>query len=92
MKRRMATVLLFSLFGTIGCTNQPIQQSSAKKDDTIAPMDAIETKTFSVKLVDNKKDPTCGMPVTAGIADTLHFEGKVLGFCSSECKAEFLRK
>jgi YHS domain-containing protein len=42
-------------------------------------------------MVDNKKDPTCGMPVTAGISDTAHYENKVLGFCSPECKNEFLK-
>jgi YHS domain-containing protein len=42
-------------------------------------------------MVDNKKDPTCGMPVTAGINDTAHYENKVLGFCSTECKNEFLK-
>jgi YHS domain-containing protein len=42
-------------------------------------------------MVDNKKDPTCGMPVTAGISDTAHYENKVLGFCSPECKNEFAK-
>jgi YHS domain-containing protein len=31
------------------------------------------------------------MPVTAGISDTAHYENKVLGFCSTECKNEFLK-
>ena len=42
-------------------------------------------------MVDNKKDPSCGMPVTAGIEDTVHFGGKVYGFCSDECKQQFLK-
>jgi YHS domain-containing protein len=40
-------------------------------------------------LVDNKKDPSCGMPVSAGISDTAHYKDKVLGFCSKECKESF---
>jgi YHS domain-containing protein len=40
-------------------------------------------------MVNNKKDPTCGMPVTAGISDTAHYKDKVIGFCSSGCKDEF---
>jgi YHS domain-containing protein len=40
-------------------------------------------------MVNNKKDPTCGMPVTAGISDTAHYKDKVIGFCSTECKDEF---
>jgi YHS domain-containing protein len=42
-------------------------------------------------MVDNKIDPNCGMPVTAGIADTVHYNGKVYGFCSDECKQAFLK-
>ena len=45
--------------------------------------------TFTVSMVNNKKDPTCGMPVTAGISDTAHYKDKVIGFCSSGCKDEF---
>jgi YHS domain-containing protein len=44
---------------------------------------------FSLKDVDNKIDPSCMMPLTAGIGDTLHFHGLVLGFCSPECKKDF---
>lgn len=44
------------------------------------------------KLSENKFDPVCGMPVTAGISDTLSYEGHVLGFCSPDCKAEFAKK
>jgi YHS domain-containing protein len=46
---------------------------------------------FTVAMVDNKKDPNCGMPVTAGIADTVHYNGKVYGFCSDECRDAFLK-
>lgn len=42
-------------------------------------------KTYPLNLVNNKKDPSCGMPVTAGIHDTTHYEKYVLGFCSTEC-------
>ncbi|WP_037369260.1 YHS domain-containing protein [Sediminibacterium sp. C3] len=45
---------------------------------------------YTPEMVANKRDFICGMPVTAGIADTAHYGGKVYGFCASECKAEFL--
>jgi len=48
-------------------------------------------KKFTKDMVDNKKDPSCGMPVTAGIEDTVHYNGKVFGFCSDECKQIFLK-
>jgi YHS domain-containing protein len=55
----------------------------AKKDSA--------THRFHIKDVSNKKDPVCGMPLTAGIGDTLHYKNEVMGFCSEECKNEFLK-
>jgi YHS domain-containing protein len=58
-------------------------------DSTVAEEDSVIS--YDISLVNNKKDPTCGMPVTAGISDTAHYENKVLGFCSAGCKEEFLK-
>jgi YHS domain-containing protein len=71
----------------LACSEKPKTQMTAapvKTTDTIA-------QKFTVAMVDNKKDPNCGMPVTAGIADTVHYNGKVYGFCSDECKQAFLK-
>ncbi len=40
---------------------------------------------------DNTKDLYCGMPLKAGVGDTAHYKGKLYGFCSKECKEEFLK-
>ena len=56
---------------------------------TVAAEDSVIS--YDISLVNNKKDPTCGMPVTAGISDTAHYDNKVLGFCSAGCKEEFLK-
>lgn len=37
------------------------------------------------------KDTVCGMPLTAGIGDTVHYKGRIYGFCSKECKDEFMK-
>lgn len=65
----------------------------ANPSDTLKKMaeDTLSVKSYDVKILDNKKDPTCGMPVTAGVSDTAHYQNKVIGFCSSECKAEFVK-
>jgi YHS domain-containing protein len=31
------------------------------------------------------------MPLTAGLEDTTRYKGKLYGFCSRECKEEFLK-
>lgn len=61
---------------------------SAPGTDTTMHQQADAT-TYDLSLVNNAKDPVCGMPVTAGISDTAHYKNDVLGFCSAECKAEF---
>ncbi|MEY3188854.1 MAG: hypothetical protein RIT41_1389 [Bacteroidota bacterium] len=74
-----ATIISFEKFAHKGSRN-----------NLLSP-DTTAEKTYAVSLVNNKKDPTCGMPVTAGISDTAHYEKNVLGFCSVECKNEFLK-
>ncbi len=61
-----------------------------KGTDTMT-MDQESSHMIDRLLVDNKKDPACGMPVTAGISDTTNYKGHVLGFCSKECKTYFLK-
>jgi len=61
---------------------------AAHKDSTTAakprqPFDGVE---FASKM-----DLACGMLLTAGIQDTAHYKGKVYGFCSKECKTDFLK-
>jgi YHS domain-containing protein len=58
------------------------------KDSTVVakpkqPFDGVE---FASKM-----DLACGMLLTAGIQDTAHYKGKVYGFCSAECKSDFLK-
>ena len=72
-------------------TNTNTEKSPAAAPAATAIMPADSTKSYDQALIDNKKDPSCGMPVTAGVSDTLHFKNKVLGFCSTECKDSFLK-
>lgn len=50
-----------------------------------------EISQYTPSMVVNKKDYACGMPVGAGITDTCHYQTKAYGFCSTECKKEFLK-
>lgn len=45
-------------------------------------------KSSAKAKIDNDKDPVCGMAL-AGYADTVHYEGKIIGFCSARCKNGF---
>jgi YHS domain-containing protein len=86
-------VKLFSIFFSVllmACGNDAANKT-ATMDSTSTSTAVDSTATYDISLVDNKKDPTCGMPVTAGITDTAHYEGKVIGFCATGCKEEFLK-
>jgi len=83
MRFFIALVLLVTLL-TSSCDTV-----TSTKTVTVEDKSVDSTKTYNIAIVNNTKDPACGMPVTAGIGDTAHYNGKVLGFCSTECKATF---
>jgi len=67
------------------------KQAPIKEDSVRTGHSQVSSTKYSLDMVDNKKDPSCGMPLTAGIEDTCHYAGKVYGFCSKECKEDFLK-
>ncbi|WP_460559165.1 YHS domain-containing protein [Ferruginibacter profundus] len=70
--------------------NQPNTTVPEKKMAPMAVKDT--TKNDLAKLAfDSPKDLSCGMPISAGVSDTATYKGKLYGFCSAECKADFLK-
>ena len=84
LKKSFFAVLML---GALACGNNQ-ETSTETKQEVMQQHEAVEAK-YTPDMVVNEKDYTCGMPVTAGISDTCHYEGKAYGFCSSECMAEF---
>jgi YHS domain-containing protein len=85
--------LLFALFLSMvmfACKSRnDVSASETTHKDSIvvaAPKQGFEGVEFA-----SKKDVACGMLLTAGVTDTAHYNGKVYGFCSKECKADFLK-
>ncbi|HEY4206894.1 MAG TPA: hypothetical protein VGM31_08780 [Puia sp.] len=72
------------LAGIAACHNHP-------QPAVVAAVVRDSVKVYKAALLDSKKDPACGMPSTAGMEDTLHVNGKVIGFCSKECKQAYLK-
>ncbi|MFN8286830.1 MAG: YHS domain-containing protein [Chitinophagales bacterium] len=63
-----------------------------KKAETNSP--APEETKINVKLtqLSSDVDHVCGMSITDdGINDTASYDGKLYGFCSKECKDEFVK-
>ena len=88
---RNSIIALFFVISVIACSNN--------KQDTVAESQPAEMESsmenhshFKPEMVVNTTDYACGMPVSAGISDTCHYEEKAYGFCSAECKAEFQKE
>jgi YHS domain-containing protein len=87
IKQRFTQLIVLTVV-IASCNNSEAPKQEIVDTTAGANMDAAAA-SFPVSMVNNKKDPTCGMPVTAGISDTVHYKDKVIGFCSSGCKDEF---
>lgn len=90
MKYRNLFVVFFSLICIAAC-NSNTQQTTLKDTTNTATAEVPKTD-FSQVTFATKKDTTCGMPLTAGLEDSVQLQGKVYGFCSKECKEEFVAK
>jgi YHS domain-containing protein len=86
MKKLIGALLIIAA----GC-NQPQQAAPEKKMETISAIKDTAAASLAKLSFDSKKDLSCGMPITAGISDTAHYKSKLYGFCSAECKADFLK-
>ncbi len=83
--------IIFLLFAACA-NNETASTTSMEPVKHGSPMHVADSAVkFTPSMVINKRDFICGMPVSAGIADTAHFKGKVYGFCATECKDEFLK-
>jgi YHS domain-containing protein len=70
--------------------NQPAEK---QKKQTMIPVPVVKDSSKAVLnalAFDSKTDLVCGMPLRAGVEDTLRYKGKLYGFCAKECKEEFL--
>ena len=98
MKKIFFTASIMSL-ALLACNDskkenneQPVQPTISASKDTASHMNMqVDENPALVKLSENRFDPICNMPVTAGVSDTLSYDGHVIGFCSPDCKAEFVK-
>ena len=88
-KKVIAVILLTQVL--ISCAQNKEQKEAALPAATADTMVVKAEPSFKDVVYDSKKDLVCGMPVTAGVSDTAHYEGKVYGFCAKECKDEFVK-
>lgn len=85
----IAAVIFFAACNSSATTQDTTQDTTTF---TAGPAKDTAKKDFSNVVFASKKDTSCGMPLSAGVEDTLHFDGKVYGFCSKSCKDAFIEK
>ena len=102
--KKSALILAVFFSGMLACQTPPVPATSkepakdsnaagaAGRDSSAVPNTAAKPDLRSLHLsFANPKDPSCGMPLTAGLEDTVRYKGKLYGFCSKECKDAFLK-
>lgn len=86
----MKKILLVCLCFLAACAHHPDNENAVAKAkakmEAAKPVHKFAGVPFAVQ-----KDLSCGMPLAAGLEDTAHYQGKIYGFCSVECKATFLK-
>lgn len=76
-------ILTFLMVAIASC-----QETSEKKAEQ--PTEAPKKDTVVVKTVlATNRDMACGMSVSDDVVDTVHYKGKIYGFCSPDCKKGF---
>lgn len=79
----------------VACNNaadkSTTQQNISPDTSVMAAKPTDSLPVYMAEMLDSEKDHVCGMPVSAGISDTAHYKGKSYGFCSKECKDEFVK-
>ena len=84
----MKKIILISLFFT-ACSQNPKNQNAISNTKAEENLTAPENNYPGVDFA-SRKDVACGMPLSAGVDDTAHYDGKIYGFCSTECKDSFM--
>lgn len=87
--KRIGMFLLAALCSVLVSCNQKQEQHETQIS---SPEPAAQTPAVKLAELATDKDLVCGMTLEEGaIADTILHEGKIYGFCASECKAEFAK-
>lgn len=87
----MKKVMFYTVLATSLALGACNHKAEAPKADEKMSTDS-KMVNIKVSQLASNKDPNCGMTLADdGIADTTTYQGKVYGFCSSECKADFLK-
>jgi YHS domain-containing protein len=99
MKNIKICFVLVPLLSLYACGRMASNTKMAANATDTAAIVASQEKEDSIKhaalnklSIVNENDPVCGMPMRRGFDDTAFYKGKLIGFCSKECKDSFIEK
>ena len=87
--QNMKKILVISIL-LAACSSHSQKETSVENLKSIQSVEAPANNFANVTFAATK-DLNCGMPHSAGVEDTAHYKGKIYGFCSKECKDDFLK-
>lgn len=88
-KKHLIAIAVFFVF--YACKSSTKEAQEAPVAAVADSLNTTDQELYKNVKFDAKTDLVCGMPVTAGVSDTAHYQEKVYGFCAKECKDEFLK-
>lgn len=102
MNRITIVLIAVTAISFAGCKNNSGNNNSANTtaaananaQATVSPetTDSIRHAQLNKLNIANENDPACGMPLLRGFDDTATYKGKLIGFCSKDCRDSFMRK
>ena len=94
MKNNGIIFLIFFITVFYSCTsnNNTAEKKTERIIGAVPEAETVHRSRFANIQFASKYDTSCGMPLSAGLEDTLHYKNKIYGFCSKECKDEFMAK
>jgi YHS domain-containing protein len=88
----MKKILILIMITVLAACDEAKQENTTETTGTNRMHDSTAAAPdFSMVQFASKRDTICRMPLTAGVSDTAIVDGKTYGFCSKECKEEFLK-
>jgi YHS domain-containing protein len=82
MNKRAPIIILFIL--AVSCNKNADIKSEMELEA------ATSQKKYTNVKFDSEIDMVCNMSLQDGISDTIHYKGKIYGFCIARCKSAFL--
>lgn len=86
---KILSLMAVSVLFICSCTEK--KQENELEINVVDPNEAMQSGNgLNVKVV-NELDPICHMSTADHLKDTVSYQGKTYGFCSSMCKESFLK-